>query len=78
MEKTKLTIRVSKDLLANFKQYAQAQNTTMTSLLEAYLLRVPSQEPLTNAPIVRRLSGSLSKDVGIEDYKNHLAEKYGS
>jgi len=32
---------------------------------------------LENAPIVRRLSGTLSQDVSVEDYKQHLAEKYG-
>ena len=78
MQKTKLTIRVSQDLLENFKQYAQKRNTTMTALLEAYLQRLSIEEPLTDAPIVRRLSGILSQDVDIADYKTHLAEKYGN
>ena len=78
MQKTKLTIRVSQDLLENFKQYAQKKNTTMTALLEAYLQRLPFQEPLTDTPIVRRLSGILSQDIDIEDYKIHMAEKYGN
>ena len=78
MQKTKLTIRVSQDLLENFKQYAQKKNTTMTALLEAYLQRLPFQEPLTDTPIVRRISGILSQDIDIEDYKTHMAEKYGN
>ena len=78
MQKTKLTIRVSQDLLENFKLYAQKKNTTMTALLEAYLQRLPIEEPLTDAPIVRRLSGILSQDVNIADYKTHLVEKYGN
>ncbi len=78
MQKTKLTIRVSQDLLENFKQYAKEKNTTMTALVEAYLRRVPRQEPLADAPIVHRLSGILSREISVEDYKEHLDEKYGS
>ena len=77
MQNTKLTVRVPKDLLENVKRYAQENNTTMTALIEAYLRRIPSQEPFEDAPIVRRLSGSLSQDVTLQDHKEHLAEKYG-
>ena len=77
MQNTKLTVRVPRDLLENIKRYAQQNNTTMTALIEAYLRRIPAQEPFEDAPIVRRLSGSLSQNVTIQDHKEHLAEKYG-
>lgn len=77
MQNTKLTVRVPKDLLENVKRYAQQNDTTLTALIEAYLRRIPPQEPFEDAPIVRRLSGSLSQEVTTEDYKEHLAEKYG-
>ena len=77
MQNTKLTVRVPRDLLENIKRYAQENNTTMTALIEAYLRRIPAQEPFEDAPIVRRLSGSLSQNVSIRDHKEHLAEKYG-
>jgi hypothetical protein len=77
MQNTKLTVRVPRDLLENIKRYAHENNTTMTALIEAYLRRIPPQEQFENAPIVRRLSGSLSQDVTLQDYKEHLAEKYG-
>ncbi len=77
MHNTKLTVRVPKDLLENVKRYAQQNNTTLTALIEAYLRRIPPLEPFDDAPIVRRLSGSLSQDVTIQDHKEHLAEKYG-
>ncbi len=77
MQNTKLTVRVSRDLLENVKRYARQNNTTLTALIEAYLRRIPAQEPFENAPIVRRLSGILSQDVTIQDHKNHLVEKYG-
>ncbi len=37
MEETKLTVRVPRDLLENFKRYAAENNTTLTDLIEAYL-----------------------------------------
>ena len=77
MQETKLTVRVPRDLLENIKRYAAQNNTTLTDLIEAYLRRIPAQQSLENAPIVRRLTGTLSPDVAIQDYKQHLEEKYG-
>ena len=76
MKDTKLTVRVSRDLLENVKVYAKKNNTTLSDLIEAFLKNIPSQYPLENAPIVRRLSGSLPQNVSIQDYKDHLDEKY--
>lgn len=73
---TKLTVRVSRDLLENVKRYAAQNNTTLTDLIEAYLQHIPAQTPWDDAPIVRRLSGMLSQDVSVDDYKKHLEEKY--
>jgi hypothetical protein len=77
MQETKLTVRVPRDLLDNIKRYAAQNNTTLTGLIEAYLRRIPAQPSLENAPIVRRLSGTLSPDITIQDYKKHLEDKYG-
>lgn len=77
MQETKLTVRVPRELLENIKLYAAQNNTTLTDLIEAYLRRIPSQQPLENAPIVRRLSGTLPPDVTLQDYRQHLEEKYG-
>ncbi len=78
MQETKLTIRLPRELLENAKKYARQQNTTLTNLISEYLRRVPaSMDVLQDAPIVRRLSGTLSKDVSITDYKKHLDAKYG-
>lgn len=77
MQETKLTVRVPRDLLENIKRYAAQNKTTLTALIEAYLRRIPAQPPLENAPIVRRLSGTLSPEITIQDYQKHLEEKYG-
>ena len=76
MEETKMTVRVPRDLLENVKRFAASHNTTLTDLIEAYLRQIPDQTPLQDAPIVRRLSGVLPPTVDIQDYKDHLDEKY--
>ena len=77
MQKTKLTVRVSRELLENVKRYAAEHNTSLTSLIEAYLCRIPAEQSLENDPIVRRLSGTLTPNVSGQDYKKHLEMKYG-
>ena len=78
MQQTKLTIRLSRELLENAKLYARKQNTTVTNLISEYLRRMPaSMDVLQDAPIVRRLSGTLSKNVSVAGYKKHLEAKYG-
>ncbi|MCI0520583.1 MAG: DUF6364 family protein [Chloroflexi bacterium] len=75
---TKLTVRVPRRLLANAKRYAQAHQTTLTKLISAFLQYIPSEtEVLDHAPVVRRLTGLLSPDASIGDYKKHLEDKYG-
>jgi Family of unknown function (DUF6364) len=77
MEETKLTVRIPRHLVNKAKQFAAQNHTTLTNLIEAYLQNIPAQGLLEDAPIVQRLSGSLSQDVSIEDYHKHLEEKYG-
>jgi len=77
MLKTKLTVRVDRSLLENIKRYAAENNTTITDLIDTYLRHIPAQAPFDSAPIVRRLSGTISKNVSLQDYKKHLEEKYG-
>jgi hypothetical protein len=79
MMETKLTVRVSRRLLENAKRYARQNNTTLTELISAYLEQIPTAgSGLEDAPIVRRLSGSVPQDVSIDEYKEHLDEKYGN
>lgn len=77
MKKSKLTVRVSENLLEEVRQFAINNNTTMTSLVETFLRRIISEKPSGDAPIVQRLTGILPSDIGFEDYKTHLDEKYG-
>ncbi len=76
MQRTKLTVRVQQDLLENIKRYAAENNTTLTDLINAYLQNILNQGSLDNAPIVQRLSGIMSTEVSIQDYRKYLEEKY--
>ena len=63
MEQTNLTVMVPKKLLERAKQYARENNTTLTRLITFYLGQLEGgDDPLVDAPIVRRLSGSLSPE----------------
>lgn len=78
MEKRKLTVRVPTDVLEGAKQYARENRTSLTRLVSEYLRQLtPQGDFLTDAPIVRRLAGTLSRDVSVEDYREYLEEKYG-
>jgi len=78
MEQTKLTIRLSRDLLEGAKRYAKEHNTTLTRLVSEFLRQLSTQDdPLAAAPIVRRLSGTLSQEASLKDYRQYLEGKYG-
>ena len=78
MTNTKLTVRVPRDSLEKAKRYAKEQDTTLTRLISEYLRSLTIQSDfLGDAPIVQRLSGSLSADVSEKDYTHYLEAKYG-
>jgi hypothetical protein len=78
VEKTKLTIRVARELPEEAKRYAEENNTTLTRLVSEYLRRLTIQnDSLAEAPVVRRLSGILSPDASVEEYQKYLASKHG-
>lgn len=78
MESTKLTIRVPRKVLEKAKQYALEHETSLTRLVSEYLQQLPMEkDALSGALIVQRLSGIVSADVSVEDYKEYLEEKYG-
>jgi hypothetical protein len=78
VEKTKLTIRVTRDLIEGAKRYASQNDTTLTRLISEYLRQLTAQsDPLADAPIVQRLSGTLSPEISADDYRQYLEEKYG-
>ena len=71
---TKLTLSIDKDIIEQAKKYAQANNTSLSSLIENYLARfstIKSKTEIEITPLVKSLSGVLS----VEDLENSK-EKY--
>ena len=78
MEKTKLTVRVPRDFLESAKRYASEHDTTLTRLISEFLRQLSTEDDLlADAPVVRRLSGTLTADASVEDYGEYLEKKYG-
>jgi len=77
MAESKLTIRVPRQTIERAKAYARQHGTTLTRLITAYLEHLESPSPeQANTPLVRQLMGTLPPDVGIEDYRAYLEDKY--
>ena len=77
MNKLKFTVRVDEKALNAARQYAGEHGTTVTNLVEEYfrsLERVGHIQQET--PILNALTGSLSVDTNLEEYRAYLEEKY--
>lgn len=78
---TKLTLRLDKSVIQQAKAYADTHQTSVSSLVEAYLTlltRSASTSP-TISPTVRQLTGVIDlklADLDQENYNDHLAKKY--
>ena len=76
-EKKKLTIRVDARLIEQAKAYAATHNTSVSQLVEAYLLELNQQNQVeSSTPILDALTGILPAEANIEDYHDYLMEKY--
>jgi hypothetical protein len=76
----KLTLSLNKKTIEQAKKYARKKNTSLSKLIENYLLKVTSadKEELYISPLVRSLSGvlELSNDDVRKTYTDYLVEKY--
>jgi hypothetical protein len=78
MNDKKLTVRVPREIILQAKRYAHENDTTLTCLITEFLRQLGEQmDFLQDARVVRRLSGILPEEATIEDYREHLQEKYG-
>ena len=76
MDNTKLTIRISKTRLEKAKVFAKQNKTSLSRLVNEFLGQLPENNQSRNSRIVSQLSGILSPEAAILDYKNHLEKKY--
>ncbi|MFI5148478.1 MAG: DUF6364 family protein [Bacteroidia bacterium] len=78
---TKLTLKFDQNIIEKAKDYAKGQGTSLSKLIENYLLHITSlkgkEEKIT--PLVRSLSGIIDLPKGTDskkEYVNYLANKY--
>jgi hypothetical protein len=79
---TKLTLSLDKQIIEAAKKYAKKKNTSLSNLIENYLVNVTNTSKNSEveiSPLVKSLSGVLRMDKK-QDYKKQytdfLAKKY--
>ena len=78
---TKLTLKLDQEVIEKAKRFAQGQQTSLSQLIENYLLNLTREEdsPFPISPLVKSLSGIIefpaSTDVR-KAYREHLRQKY--
>ena len=78
---TKLTLKLEQSVIEKAKDYAKRQKTSLSRLIENYLLDITDEEATQEkiTPLVRSLSGiiDLPNDYDHKkDYADYLAKKY--
>lgn len=78
---SKLTLSVDDAVVRRAKRYARTRGTSVSRLVERFLdlvardLRPKRPEISSDAPVLRRLRGSL-RGVRLTEYRAHLVRKY--
>lgn len=79
--KTKLTLRLDKDVIEKAKEYSQKKGESLSRLVENFFKTLVEQKETEKShqltPTVKKLRGLLrGKKVSEADYKKFLKEKY--
>lgn len=77
----KLTLNVDKSVIEKAKQYAKANNISLSRLIETYLAALTTKDKadMEITPLVKELSGVLDLDSDYDykkAYTDYLIEKY--
>ncbi|MCL9980375.1 MAG: DUF6364 family protein [Bacteroidia bacterium] len=78
---TKLTLKLSQEVIEKAKEYAKFNQVSLSKLIENYLENITSkmEQPYEITPLVRSLSGVIkenSRDDHKQEYAKYLEEKY--
>jgi hypothetical protein len=77
MDEAKLTVRILRETLDAAKLYAREHDTTLTRLVVTHLEQLRREgDALADAPITRRLAGSLPSEASMQEYRDFLEQKY--
>jgi macrodomain Ter protein organizer (MatP/YcbG family) len=77
----KLTLKLEQSVIEKAKDYAKRQKTSLSRLIENYLLDITDEENTQEkiTPLVRSLSGIIDLQNDYDDkkdYADYLAKKY--
>jgi hypothetical protein len=78
---TKLTLKLDQTVIEKAKEFAKNQSTSLSKLIENYLLSITNEQTSESniSPLVKSLSGviKLPNDTDLkEEYSNYLTNKY--
>ena len=83
---TKLTLKLDKNVIERAKEYATAQNRSLSRIIESYLQSLTVEEDIKNnkagiqiSPFVKSMSSGVHIPADLDykiDYSNYLTEKY--
>lgn len=75
MSKKKLTLTVEEEALRKARWFSKKHRTSISRLVSDFLSTLEDPESL-GTPIIGRIRGVLNPAVSLEDYHDHIAEKY--
>ena len=76
-----MTLSLDKNVIVRAKRYAKKRNTSLSRLVEAYLIKTssPEAEEPAISPLVKSLSGVIKLEEGADHkkaYGDYLVRKY--
>ena len=75
MPKRKLTLSVDEEAVRRARWFSKKHRTSISELVSEFLLSLGDSE-VPDTPIVSRLVGLLPSGASLEEYHEHLVEKY--
>lgn len=75
MPRRKLTLSVEEEAIKKARRFSVKHGTSISQLVTDFLLSLDESGGKAT-PIVSRLRGVLAPDVTVEEYRDHLVEKY--
>ncbi len=73
----KLTLSVDEAVIERARRYSRRHKTSISQLVSNYLSNLDAPDEETEySPTVRRLLGILPTEASLEEYHEHLEEKY--
>lgn len=76
MPRKKLTLSVDEKAIRRARRFSDRHGTSISSLVSNFLASLGDAD-VREGRVVSRLRGILRPSTGMEDYRDHLADKYG-